>query len=148
MCTSNPIHSSVLLQKSHAPSVPGSRACHTLTSVRATFSPCTISTIHSKVLCILLHLRPAACSELTWTRLRDQSSLSPADSCLSRARAVASGMRFCLRMNLARSPPAQYSMTRNILPFSCAHARGIRSDSNGTTCHCNSLGHGNLRHTH
>lgn len=58
---------------------------------------------------------------LTCTRLRDHSSLSPAASCLSSARAVASGVRFCLRMSLARSPPEQYSMTRNILPFSCGH---------------------------
>ena len=60
-------------------------------------------------------------SRLTCTRLRDHSSLSPAASCLSSARAVASGVRFCLRMSLARSPPEQYSMTRNIMPFSCGH---------------------------
>lgn len=58
---------------------------------------------------------------LTCTRLRDHSSLRPAASCLSSARAVASGVRFCLRISLARSPPEQYSMTRNILPFSCGH---------------------------
>lgn len=34
---------------------------------------------------------------------------------------MASGVRFCLRMSLARSPPEQYSMTRNIRPFSCGH---------------------------
>ena len=40
---------------------------------------------------------------------------------------MASGMRFVLRMNLAKSPPAQYSMTRNILPFSCRHTRQLCS---------------------
>ncbi len=78
---------------------------------------------------------------LTCTRLRDQSSLKPAESCLSSARAVASGMRFWRRMNLAMSPPAQYSMTRNILPVSCknnmtAMSEHLRRCCAGYICSC------------
>ena len=56
----------------------------------------------------------------TWTRLRDQSSRRPAESCRSSARAATSGMRLWRLMYFARSPPLQYSITRYILSRSCA----------------------------
>ena len=56
---------------------------------------------------------------LTWTKLFCHIAFNPAASCCMKDLAVASGIRRCLRMYSAISPPPQYSITRYMLPLAC-----------------------------